>query len=132
VTIKFVLYAVMLATLFSPPIPRDSSRWQYVVTSGRGVRVYLDPETISRDGSHVRAWERSDYPQPNADGATGSLQQYEFDCAARTDDVLYLQILDSAGRAMRETTVSAADRRAEPIPPHSVSDAILRRVCASN
>lgn len=102
--------------------------WVEVIRHPAGP-IWIDRNSVRRDGNFVTVMSRSDFVPPRPDGTTAFRARFRYDCANRTSDLEYIEQLGSGGRITLSGDVEPADRAVEPIRANTPNGAIADRLC---
>ena len=102
--------------------------WVEVIRHPAGP-IWIDRNSVRRDGNFVIVMSRSDFDPPQPDGTRAFRARFRYDCVNRTSDLLWLQQLGSDGRIMLSGDIEPGDREVEPIPANSPNAAIVAQLC---
>ena len=112
--------------------------WVKVAVSVDNTDVYVDPESIRRDGNKVRLWVLYDFKSVQGSSATRSSTRYsskihrkEYDCfegASRDIDVYWYS--EKMGKGDIVLSIPNLTEPAISLPPGSIGDAELKIACA--
>jgi hypothetical protein len=106
-----------------------ADRWTPVTTVASGDVIFIDRQSIRRTGDRIIVWQRRELAQTGANGARVRLSQWEYNCVARSQNLLTLVILDGDGRTLSSDTVIPANQVVEAVVPETVVENVLRAVC---
>jgi hypothetical protein len=110
--------------------PAAWAGWEEIA-SRDGQALFIDQETIRRDGSLRRVWTLCSYAAPNADGALSTKSLIEYDCADRRYRILTISAHEECMGEGRTLHVEAAlDPWWRDIVPGTVAAKVHRQVCA--
>lgn len=120
---KTLLLALLLVT---------GSAWaEWVkVAEGDGVDLYIDLETIRKDGNRRRVWQIQNLKQRGKDGESSRRLRMEYDCKQERDRLVSFSFHSepmASGTALSNVDggLGWAD-----IPPGTLSEVVLKIVCA--
>ena len=95
-----------------------------------GETLFIEPDTIRKDGSLRRIWTMCSYAIPNAEGALSTKSLMEYDC---TNGRYRILTISSHAECMGEGVTLHAEAASDPwwreSPPGTVAARILRQVC---
>jgi len=116
---------------FSAPV--QAQLWEYIVTSERGNRYYIDPLSIERKGSIVNYIQLTNTPQGTDTGGKAmlSLVQYKSnDCALNR---FTISRLIGYERENAKGSIVTLEMKQEPVwltvNPKKIADIIHQEVC---
>lgn len=119
-----VLLAVAMQLLPAPGLPR----WQ-VIGRNAQTEVAVDPRSVQRQGTRIRAAVRLRYLRPQA-GALGSgVTRYLYDCRANTVRSEAADLYDPRGRFVGTMQTPVAQLRDVPIGPTSPNAQVRNYLC---
>lgn len=107
------------------------AEWVLTLRNGDSI-IYIDPETIRKDGNLRRVWTLIDYAQKSTNGRASTRLRVEYDCKEERHRVLSLS---THSEAMAGGDQLVSHTYAEPIkwddiPPQTGFVTILKIVCA--
>ena len=113
----------------------DGERWEYVATGG-GIKAYLDPMSVTRDGDYVRVEIRVEHPA-DRESSDKKFTYREVQngqvmvCGARKGANVTTRFLDSAGTQVssREIPREGWDKALRDIRVGTLQERILTRAC---
>jgi hypothetical protein len=105
------------------------AEWVRVGQSEIGYK-YIDPATIRKDGNLVRVWSLTNLKQRHKDGELSSRSRIEYDC--KQERLKFLSMTEHSGPMASGTELRSAigDGQWSDIPPGSLSETVLKIVCA--
>jgi hypothetical protein len=116
---------VAAAACLTPAIA-EAQRW---VALGRavegGFEAFYDAARVRHEGRSVYVWTRSN-GMISTPGMSYGVAQVRIDCVAETAELIITMAHRADGRII---DVDRRRRGADPIPPGSVFEALMRRVC---
>lgn len=92
--------------------------------------IYIDPATIRIDGGLRRVWEVQDLKQRGEGGKLSSRYRSEYDCKQERYKFLSLSYHSEAMASGTLLASEIGNDRWLDIPPGSLSERVLKRVCA--
>ena len=92
--------------------------------------IYIDPQTIRKDGNLRKVWQITDLKQRFTNGELSRRSRLEFDC--KNERFRYLSFSIHSGPMAGGTILSqlVEDTKWADIPPRSSSETMLQVVCA--
>lgn len=107
--------------------------WVKVGASDDGMTLYVDPDTIRRNGNLVKMWQLYDLTTIRRTGAgdsyLSSKNQHEFDCVEeRIRTLAFTWFSGNMGHGNAVFTVSD-EQKWEPISPESAAQTLWNIVC---
>jgi hypothetical protein len=125
VTKKTLLLTLLLST------GSGWAEWQEIGRSVNAV-IYIDPETIRKNGNLRRVWTLVDSTGKSKDGSMSTRMREEYDCKDERKRVLSIS---THSEAMASGNQLLSHTYAEPtqwqdIPPNTGTVEILKLVCA--
>jgi hypothetical protein len=121
-----ILLALTFSVMFSSPSFAD---WKRVISSVDGNTFYVDFERIRKVDGFVYFWDLQDYPKPNSLGYLSFKGYTQGDCKLFRSRFLSGSFHEKPmGGGMRNPYKVRAKWRYPP--PDSVSETILKSVCA--
>ena len=118
------LLALALQLLPAPTLPR----WQVVVRSPQA-DFAIDPATIQRQGTRVRAAVRQRYRNPPPGAPTAGVTRRLYDCRANTARSEAADLYDARGHFLGTLQSRADQLRDEPIRPGSPNARLRTWLC---
>ncbi len=121
---------VILQMLGVPPVMAD---W-VLVDGNERAKVYVDSQTIQRDGALVTLWVLDDLRAVHTGGSgtyRSSRAQEQHDCIEQRFRVLALASFSGSMGSGREMHASSAQSRRAPIPHGTLAQAVWKFVCTS-
>jgi len=110
--------------------PAAWAGWEEIA-SRDGQALFIDHETIRKDGSLRRVWTMCSYAVANADGALSTKSLIEYDCAYRRYRVLTISTHEECMGEGKTLHVEAApDPWWRDVVPDTVAAKVLYQVCA--
>ena len=111
--------------------PSETQRWALAAEGeASGMRVYIDTQTMTRDGSRVTVWVRDVYrgPVTNSLGTNfwSSVTLTVFDCAARTEQGRDWATFTEDGTVSKNGNYNMT---AFAVMPGSIAEGTLETVC---
>lgn len=105
------------------------AEWVQVVANDRTI-FYIDPASIRKDGNLRKVWGIADLKQRDKDGTMSRRSRSEYDCKEERRRTLALSTHSEpmAGGLTLMSFEQASEWSA--IPPDTVAETILKRVCA--
>lgn len=122
-----LLTTLILLSMFSST---SFGEWAAVVETLDGNTLYVEFETIKKDGGHVYYWRLTDYLKPNKSGDLSVKSYNEVDCGTplKWRGLSYLFYSESMGRGSAISTDNEKREWLYPVPGSSGED-ILKVVC---
>jgi hypothetical protein len=123
------LFLVSLMAMLAGPALAE---WVKIGYSDLGT-LYIDPATIRKDGNLRKIWVMTDLDRRDKDGEMSSRSRQEFDCKGERSRILSGSTHSepmASGRTLRRVEFDNLDKWSQ-IPPSSIAEAILERVCAN-
>lgn len=92
--------------------------------------LYIDPDSIRKDGNFRKVWEIADLKQRHKDGVMSLRTRSEYDC--KEERSRFLAISHHSEPMAGGETLSSGDGVGPwtAIPPDSLAETSLKRVCA--
>ena len=93
--------------------------------------LYIDPETIRKDGDLRRVWQIQNYKQRDKNGEMSSRVRIEYDCKQERYRMLSLNTRSgpmASGTSLFQS--SSEDIQWRDIPPGNLVEIVLKIVCA--
>src|SRR5512134_1654712 len=133
-------FAGLLAGLAALPTPEsvaaEAEPWEFVA-SGGGIKAFIDPASVFRDGEYVRAQVRVEYAvdRDSPDRKyrfRSAVQGQAMLCEARKGVNVTTTLFDAAGKQMAASSRKREDwgKATKDIPAGSVQEKILGKACA--
>jgi hypothetical protein len=123
--------ALLLALTISSPV--QAQLWDYIVTSDRGNRYYIDPLSIQRNGPIVSYLQLTNYPQgtDTANKAMLSFVQFKTNDCARNQFTISRLIGYEYENAKGSIVTVEMERKPTwiSIVPKKIADVIHQEVC---
>jgi hypothetical protein len=123
-------YLLTLLMLFAPPAWAD---WDFVVETESGTQVFIDFQTVRKEGNRVKVWQLTNYlkPQKIPSGLEiFSLRtRYEFDCKDETSRMLAITAFPEQYAKGKELGHEGESNKWEHIAPRSTHSEVLKKVC---
>jgi len=123
--------ALLLALIISSPA--QAQLWDYIVTSDRGNRYYIDPLSIQRKGSIVNYIQLINYPQGTDISDKGMLSFVQFktnDCTQHRFNISRLIGYEHENAKGSIVTVEfAKEEKWLNINPKKIANIIHQEVC---
>ena len=107
--------------------------WEFVVETESGTQVFLDFQTVRREGNRVKVWQLTNYPKPQ--NTPSGLEifslrtRYEFDCKDETSRMLAITAFPEQYARGKELGHEGESNKWEHIAPRSTHSEILKKVC---
>ena len=102
--------------------------WVFVTSDDEaGMTVYVDPDTIRRNGDLVKMWHLSDRKTVEAYGSI--MSQREYDCAAARHRLLAASILSEQMGRGQVLSDNVQEGQWIPVPPDSRGQALWKFAC---
>ena len=107
--------------------------WEFVVETESGTQVFLDFQTVRREGNRVKVWQLTNYPKPQ--NTPSGLEifslrtRYEFDCKDETSRMLAITAFPEQYARGKELGHEGESNKWEHIAPRSTNSEILKKVC---
>jgi hypothetical protein len=121
---------VFLLMLLLLAITPAWAAWEEIANRD-GRALFIDPETIRKDGSLRRVWTMCNYAAPNADGALSTKSLMEYDCVDGRYRILTISThAECMGEGETLHTEAASHPWWRDSPPGTVAAKILVQVCA--
>ncbi|HYD13184.1 MAG TPA: surface-adhesin E family protein [Allosphingosinicella sp.] len=120
-----VLLAMAMQLLPAPTLPR----WQ-VIGRNAQAEYALDPQSVQRQGTRIRAVVRLRFIRPPAGAPAAGVMRYVYDCRANTVRSEASDIYDARGRFIGTLQTPASQLRDVPIGPTSPNAQVRNRLCA--
>ena len=120
-----VLMAMAMQLLPLPTLPR----WQ-VVGRNAQAEYAIDPQSVQRLGTRVRAVVRLRFLRPAAGAPSMGVMRYLYDCRANTVRSEASDIYDTRGRFLGTQQTPPHQQRDVPIGPVSPNAQVRNRLCA--
>ena len=122
------LLTVLVLTVLSTPVFAD---WKKVDVNVNGTTFYVDFDRIRKHGGYVYYWVLGDYLKPSKKGDLSGKVYYQGDCKLfrykYLSDSYYTQPM---GRGTPSASSNKPDKDWNYPPPNSVSESVLKTVCA--
>lgn len=123
------LTLALMALTFSVPV---AAEW-VKVSEARTATLYVDPDTIRKEGDFGKVWQLADYRVQSAQGSLSRRSQSEYDCQREMVRILYVS--HHSGRMLEGKTLSLdvnpdPDNSWVPVPPNTTDSIILKMLCA--
>ena len=120
-------YLIALLMLISCSAWAD---WVFVVASEDGnARLFIDPNTVRKEGSLRKIWELRNDKFKSKNGAQSFRARVEYDCKNETSKLLSLTE-HSGGMASGTVLLSVDSPLAKTsIPPNTIAEEMLKAVC---
>jgi hypothetical protein len=123
-------YLLAFAMLISSPAWAD---WDFVVETESGTQVFIDFQTVRKEGNRVKVWQLTNYlkPQKIPSGLEiFSLRtRYEFDCKDETSRMLAITAFPEQYAKGKELGHEGESNKWEHIAPRSTHSEVLKKVC---
>jgi len=108
------------------------AEWVKIGYSDLGT-LYIDPATIRKDGNLRKVWVMTDLDRRNKDGEMSIRTRQQLDCKGERSRVLsgstHSEPMASGSTLIRQEFDNL--EKWSQIPPSSIAEAILERVCAN-
>jgi hypothetical protein len=130
---RFPLVLSALAMLQVWTVPPVFSDW-VLIDSNQTAKVYVDPETIQRNGAFVRMWVLDDLQTAHTRGSSrylSSRAQEEHDCGEQRFRVLALGNYSGNMGFGKEVYTSSTQSKWTPIPPGTLAESVWNFACSS-
>ena len=122
-----ILTTLIFTVLFSSP---SYSEWTKVSKSVDGTTFYVDFERIRKHGGYVYYWYLSDYLKPQL-GDLSAKTYHQGDCKLfRYKYLSFSFYTQPMGQGTPSTSSNKPDKNWKYPSPNSVSEHILKSVCA--
>jgi hypothetical protein len=103
--------------------------WTFVTSDTEGVKVFVDFETLRKEGAIRKVWQISNYP-PNNKTLEGSVRsRVELDCKNETVKTLSFSIFSENFSRGQNIYTQDAEQEKKSIAPDSVGWTVLKEVC---
>ena len=109
--------------------PAIAANWVRLGTSSSGSVIYIDNDSIRRDGGMVLYWVRFDASEDATVSWRESKQYYKTDCNAWTSVLLSYVEYDPQGSVVDSGTMPEYSPM-KPVVPETVSEAFATYACA--
>lgn len=120
-----VAVIMALQLLSAPNLPR----WQ-VVSRNAQAEYAVDPQSVQRQGTRVRAAVRLRFLRPPPGAPAVGVMRYLYDCRANTIRSEASDMYDARGRFIGTLQTPASQLRDVPIGPASPNARIRNHLCA--
>lgn len=119
------------AALLGAGAPEQKSEWVRVGSYVDGGPVEVDKKSILTSGGLTRAWWRTSFVEPRADGTIQEKQLIAIDCGEGLSTVLALVSLGPDGELLKEVhePEGAALRRLGPVTPGTTGEMVAEAAC---
>lgn len=117
----------------------QASNWQ-LVSSTKGMKVYIDSESISRNGSYQKAWLIYTHDTDQAGDVSTSFKTYKssktleyFSCAERQNtstQAIYYADENAQGSTIGIYNLPIAKATFSEVAPDTVGEVVLKFVCS--
>jgi hypothetical protein len=115
--------------LASPALATD---WVKTASGSDNMVVYVDRDTIVRNGSHVLAWEKWDFtatPRNPKRAYVVEKNRREHDCTAGVSRIREAIEYDATGRVLNSFSWVPGESQYRAAPPESIGAATFSFVC---
>jgi hypothetical protein len=122
-------YLALIFILIANPVSAD---WTKVAESENKLEIYIDLQTVHKDGNNRKVWQLTNYPTPqfaNGQELLSIRARYEFDCKhdkRRSLTATAFAELFAGGKSIGTEDVIGDWK---DIPPDSVVWTTMKRVC---
>ncbi len=120
-----LLLAIAFQLLPAPGLPR----W-HVVGRNAQAEYAVDPQSVVREGTRVRAFVRLRFTRPQPGAPATGVMRYLYDCRASTIRSEASDIYDARGRFLGTLQSRADQLRDVPIGPTSPNARVRDWLCA--
>ena len=104
--------------------------WVKVTDTNLGT-VYIDSESLSKDGNLRKVWEVHNLTERGADGAMSRLSKHEYDCKEQRRRGLAVRFHPEPMAGGEPIAIAGADPNGWiEIPPQTIAQSIMKKVCA--
>lgn len=132
-----LLLVLIISSLVWPSKLNAAPKWKEVGFNG-DIPVFIDLNSIVRDGSFITAWFRWRLPEPITLKQVGityrsNLMQYTYFCEKRTGYLVQAELYEDA--AFQKHVLSQSEK-GTPVPrnivPGSIEEAMFSNACSRN
>jgi len=109
--------------------PSFAAEWVYVATGADQAVYYLDTARVTKGNRGTRFWMKVDYTRVAAEKARTSVVLDEVNCEDRTVGPLAHYKYSPEGSVIFSWSQRAIYAVHEPVPPDSVIEAFVERLC---
>lgn len=122
----------LLTTLLVSLVLSGSAWAEWVkVANNDFADYYIDPATIRKDGNLRKVWQIQNLKQRDKEGGRlSSRSRWEFDCKQERSRPLSFSTHSEAMASGTTLMSHSASDQWDDIPPESISEAVLKIVCA--
>ena len=120
-----VLLALAFQLLPAPTLPR----WR-VLGRNAQTEYAVDPQSIVREGTRVRAFVRLRFSHPQPGAPAVGVMRYSYDCRANTIRSEATDVYNAQGRFIGTLQARADQLRNVPIGPTSPNAQVRNYLCA--
>lgn len=107
--------------------------WQYVTTNTAGAKIYIDTQSISRNGDSVEAWYKWDYAAATPDPKRAYAMEKDrvrHDCKASVRRLLNAVEYNADGSVRKSYDFSTTDNATSAVQPDSIGSALMKAACS--
>jgi hypothetical protein len=123
-----ILSTLIFSVTFSSPSFAD---WKKVGENVAGATFYVDFERIRKHDGYVYWWGLADFLKPSPNGRLSGKSYYQGDCKLfRHKVVADSHYNEPMGRGVLASGSNTPDKEWTYPPPNSLSENVLKRVCA--
>lgn len=116
--------ALTAITLISIPVAAQASNWFLLTSSESGTKFFLDRDSITRNGTTVRASVFAVYEQPNK-GTVGYIAAREFSCTDKKLRDIQTTYLEEDSSTEQNNDID----QWRSMEPGSVGYGMIQKVC---
>ncbi len=128
---RILLFALIsLGSVFCGATTVSASDWVYVTSDKGGGVIYIDVESLKRDGDIVTAWEKVDSRKNKSEPSYESLYQLDYDCSKRTVALLFKIERFRNKPAKSQDFYSLRYRGGSPVVPDSIGEITFDFACS--
>ena len=124
---KFLTICLIISSFLLPS--NLYAEWELVAGGEGKTKIYVDVETIKKDGNYVYYWELRDFTKPSSAGALSGMTYYECDCGKLRYKMLTSNFYNKPMAKGKSENYSWEDSTWYYPSPKSVNEYVLKQVC---
>ena len=109
--------------------PALASSWMRLGAGSDGTQLYVDTESVVKNGNVAQAWIKMYYPKEPTRRALSSKELWKFDCSNRTSFTASQILYRGDGSVLSSDSPIETRYGYEPVVPDTFGETILKSVC---
>lgn len=123
-------YLLALLMLIASPAWAD---WEFVVETESGTQVFIDFQTVRKEGNRVKVWQLTNYSKleftPSGLGVVSLRTRFEIDCKEETFLILAIAAFSEKNAGGKMLGEEGESNKWVHIVPRSTQSAVSNKVC---